>query len=181
MGDRRSGELGDKRIGAEALERERGDQLWRLARRDELGERRPDNRGRLEPVRPPAARDQETVHFGHAEDRAVVGTEVAQAGPLAKDLRALELWEELEGVSCRVLQKRERARAEIRRVRLDLRPDQEFATVGLVIGSGTPARSATSVDHPAVALITVPALISPRFVCTPVTRPLDRSMPVTLV
>src|SRR6267143_5177650 len=32
----------------------------------------------------------------------------------------------------------------------------------VVIGSGTPARSATSVDHPAVALITVPALTSPR-------------------
>ena len=51
----------------------------------------------------------------------------------------------------------------------------------VVIGSDTPARLATRVDQPAVALITIPASTSPRVVCTPVTRPFDRSMPVTSV
>ena len=51
----------------------------------------------------------------------------------------------------------------------------------VVIGSGTPARSATSVDQPAVALTTMPVLMRPRVVSTPVTRPLERSMPVTSV
>src|ERR1700758_4865877 len=46
-----SSELGDEGIGVEALERERLDQLGRLAGRDELGERRPDDRCRLEAVR----------------------------------------------------------------------------------------------------------------------------------
>ena len=103
----------------------------RLARRDQLGERDADDRRRLEAVRAPAARDQETVHIGHAEDRAVVGAQVAQPGPLAQDLRALELREQLERVPRRVLEERERARAEVRRVRLDLGADQELAAIGL--------------------------------------------------
>ena len=51
----------------------------------------------------------------------------------------------------------------------------------VVIGSGTPARSPTSVDQPAAALITVPHATSPRVVRTPVTRPPERSIPVTSV
>ena len=51
----------------------------------------------------------------------------------------------------------------------------------VVIGSGTPAMSASSVLQPAVAETTVPAFTCPRLVFTPVTRPLERSMPVTLV
>jgi hypothetical protein len=51
----------------------------------------------------------------------------------------------------------------------------------VVTGSGTPARSHTCVLHPAVQLTTVSARTSPRVVLTPVTRPLERAMPVTSV
>jgi hypothetical protein len=51
----------------------------------------------------------------------------------------------------------------------------------VVIGSRTPARSATSVDQPAVALTIVSQATSPLLVRTPVTRPLACSIPVTFV
>jgi hypothetical protein len=41
--------------------------------------------------------------------------------------------------------------------------------------------SQINVLHPAVALITVPVAIRPRLVCTPVTRPFERSIAVTSV
>ncbi len=43
-----------------------------------------------------------------------------------------------------------------------------------MIGSGTPARSQTSVDQPAVQEMTVSASTAPRVVSTPVTRPFSR-------
>jgi hypothetical protein len=51
----------------------------------------------------------------------------------------------------------------------------------VVIGMGTPAMPEMSELQPAVQLSTVPALIRPRFVRTPATRPFSRSMPVTSV
>ena len=62
---------------------------------------------------------------------AVVGREVAEPGPRAQHLRALELREELEGVRRGVLEERERAGRLVRRVRLDLGADQELAAIGL--------------------------------------------------
>ena len=115
----------------EALERERRDQLRRLAGGDELREGRPDDRRRLEAVSAPACRDEEPVELGLPEDGAVVGREVTEAGPRAQHADAFELREELEDVARRVLEKRERALAVVGRVRLDLRADQELAAVGL--------------------------------------------------
>ena len=51
----------------------------------------------------------------------------------------------------------------------------------VVIGSRTSAMSQISVLQPAVALITVPVAIRPRLVCTPLTRPFERSIAVTSV
>src|SRR5581483_3082848 len=83
-------ELRDERVGVEALERERGDQLRRLAAaRDELRERLADDRCGLEAVRPPARGDVEVLELRPAEDRAVVGRQVAEPGPRAQDTQAL--------------------------------------------------------------------------------------------
>src|SRR5439155_18201111 len=70
--DRGGGQLGDESVGVEALEAEGRDQRRRLPRGDELGDGRPDDRRGLEAVRPPAARDEEAVHLGPPENRAVI-------------------------------------------------------------------------------------------------------------
>ncbi len=90
-----------------------------------------DDRRGLEAVRPPPRRDVEVVDLGLAEDRAVVGREVAEPGPRAEHLRALELRQELDRVSGRVLEERQRAGRLVRRVRLDLGADEELAAVRL--------------------------------------------------
>ena len=51
----------------------------------------------------------------------------------------------------------------------------------VVIGSGSPAMSATMLDQPAVALTTTPAVTSPWFVFTPRMRSPSRMKPVTSV
>ena len=102
-----------------------------VLRRDQLGERRADDRRGLEAVGAPAGGDVEVLELGLAEDRAVVGREVAEAGPGAQHLDALELREELEHVAGRVLEERERPDRLVGRVRLDLGADQELAAVGL--------------------------------------------------
>jgi hypothetical protein len=51
----------------------------------------------------------------------------------------------------------------------------------VVIGSGTPAMSHTSVLHPDTQEMTVLAEMSPRFVRTPRTRPPSTWMPSTRV
>src|SRR6185436_16565222 len=84
VADGGGGELGDELVLVEALERERLDELGLLARGDELGEGLSDDRGGLEAVRPPAGADVEVLDLGLAEDRAVVGAQVAQAGPRAQ-------------------------------------------------------------------------------------------------
>src|SRR5262249_39714851 len=88
-----SGKLGDERIRVEPLERERRDEVGGLPTRHELGQRHADDRRSLEAVRAPTRRDVEVVDLRLAEDRAVVGREVAEAGPRAQNLRALELRE----------------------------------------------------------------------------------------
>ena len=80
--DGRRGELGDEPVLVEALERERRDQVRRAPGGDQLGERRADDRRRLESVRAPAGADVEAVDLGLAEDRAVVGAEVASPAQL---------------------------------------------------------------------------------------------------
>ncbi len=49
----------------------------------------------------------------------------------------------------------------------------------VVIGSGSPARRATMLDQPAVALSTMPQAMSPCVVFTPCIRPPAISKPVT--
>src|SRR5438309_5461046 len=68
MRHRRGGQLGDERVGVEAVERERCDQLRRLPGRDELRERCADDRSCLEAVRAPAGRDVEPVDLRPAEN-----------------------------------------------------------------------------------------------------------------
>src|SRR2546423_14566852 len=89
-------ELRHERVRIEALERERGDQIRRLAGGDELRERRADDRRRLEAVRPPPGREVEAVDLGLAEDRAVVRAEVAEPRPRPQHVDLLELRTELE-------------------------------------------------------------------------------------
>src|SRR5512144_173301 len=125
------GQLGDERIGVEAVQREGRDQVGRLPARDQLGKGDADDRRRLEAVRPPPRRHVEVVDLRLAEDRAVVGREVAETGPRAQDLRALELRKELDGMRGGVLDERQRSRRAVRRVGLDLRTDQELAAVRL--------------------------------------------------
>ena len=115
----------------EALQPERLDQVGRPAARDQLGERDPDDRRRLEPVGPPPAVDEEAVDLGDAHDRAVVRAHVAEARPVAEDPGRVQLREQLEHVARRVLDEREGALVRVRRVRLDLGADQELAAVGL--------------------------------------------------
>src|SRR4051812_24660903 len=102
------GELGDELVLVEALERERLDELGLLAGGDELGQRLADDRRRLEPVRAPAGADVEVLDLGLPEDRAVVGAQVAQAGPRAQQAGVLELREELERVARDLLQEVQR-------------------------------------------------------------------------
>ncbi len=115
----------------EALHGEGGDEVRGLPARDELGERHADDGRGLEPVRPPPRRDVEVVDLRLAEDRAVVGREVAEARPRAQDLRALQLGQELDRVPGRVLEERERPGRLVRRVGLDLRADEELSAVRL--------------------------------------------------
>src|SRR3990172_9695704 len=72
MGDRGCGRLGHERVSVEARELERLDQPRRLLRRDELGERRADDRRRLEAVRAPAAVDDEALDLRHPHHGAEV-------------------------------------------------------------------------------------------------------------
>src|SRR4051812_28986353 len=124
VGDGCRGRLGDERIRVETLEFEGLDEVWGTARVDQLGERLADDRCGLEAVRAPARRHMEVVDLGLAEDRAVVGGDVAQPGPRAQHPRVLELGEELAGVARRFLQEVQRALHAIGRPRLDLRADQ---------------------------------------------------------
>src|SRR5215211_378852 len=71
------GELGYELVLIEALELERLDQVRSLAGGGQLGQRLPDDRRRLEPVRPPTGAHVEALDLGLAEDRRVVGREVA--------------------------------------------------------------------------------------------------------
>src|SRR5919204_3646067 len=96
-------QFGDELVLVEALERERRDQVGRALRGDELGERLAHDRRRLEAVSAPARAHVEVVHLGLAEDRAVVGAQVAQPGPRAQEPSVLELREELERMAREVL------------------------------------------------------------------------------
>src|SRR5215216_2769161 len=87
------GELGYELVLIEPLELERLDQVRSLTGGRKLGQRLADDRRRLEPVRPPAGADVEAVDLRLAEDRRVVGREVAQPGPAAQHARALQLRE----------------------------------------------------------------------------------------
>src|SRR3954467_12758829 len=79
VADSGGGELGHELVLVEALEPERLDELGLSPGRDERGERLADERGGLEAVRPPAGADVEVLDLGLAEDRAVVGAQVAEA------------------------------------------------------------------------------------------------------
>src|SRR3954464_1524009 len=94
---------------------------------DELGGRLADDRGGLEAVRPPAGADVEVLDLGLAEDGAVIGAQVAQAGPGAQQARVLQLREELERVARDLLQEVERPVHPVRRPRLDLGAHEELA------------------------------------------------------
>ena len=131
MAHGRGGQLGHEGIGVESLEREGGDQVRHFPIRHELGERDSYDRGRLEPVGSPPGRDVEVVDLRLPEDRAVVGRQIAETGPRAEHPRPLELREELDGMSGGVLEERKCADALVRRVRLDLRTDEELAAVRL--------------------------------------------------
>src|SRR5215210_9403553 len=108
MADRGSGQLGDQLVLVEAFERERGDQIRGPARGDQLGECLADDRSRLEPVGAPTGADMEVLDLRAAEDRAVVGAQVAEARPGPKEPRPLELGKELESVAGEGLQEVER-------------------------------------------------------------------------
>src|ERR687895_1114909 len=131
MAHRRRGQLGNELVLVEPLQRERLDQRGGGAGGGQLGERLAHDRRRLEPVRPPPGADVEVVHFGLAEDRAVVGAEIAQACPAAQDARSLELREELERVPRNLLHEVERALHPVGGPGLDLGAHQELAAVGL--------------------------------------------------
>src|SRR5262245_9861342 len=92
----RSSQLGYEPIAEEALERERLDQVRRPAGGDQFRKRLADYRRRLEAVGPPPRADQEAVDVGQAEDRRVVGADVAQPGPATQHARPLELRQQLE-------------------------------------------------------------------------------------
>src|SRR5215218_8033880 len=109
MADRGGGQLGDELVLVEAFERERRDQIWGPAFGDQLGECLADDRSRLEAVGAPTRADVEVLDLRAAEDRAVVGAQVAQARPGPKEPCPLELREELERVAGEVLQEVERA------------------------------------------------------------------------
>src|ERR1700733_5235131 len=91
--------FGYESVIVEALKRERLDELRRLSAGDELGERLADDRSGLEAVGSPASAEVEVVHLGAAEDRAVVGADVAEPGPGAQQARVFELGEKLECVA----------------------------------------------------------------------------------
>ena len=98
---------------------------------DQVGHRDAHDRRGLEPVRPPAAVDQEPLDVGEPHDRRVVGRHVAQAAPRAHQLHPSEHREELERVRGRDLEEIQRGVLRVRRVRLDLRADQDLASVRL--------------------------------------------------
>src|SRR5215203_4650112 len=75
---RRCGELGYELVLIETLQLERLDQLRSLTGGRELGQRLADDRRRLESVRPPPGAHVEALDLRFAEDRRVVGREVAQ-------------------------------------------------------------------------------------------------------
>src|SRR5215218_2968130 len=72
------GELGYELVLIEPLQLERLDQVRSSTGRRKLGQRLADDRRRLEAVRPPAGADVEALDLRLAEDRRVVGREVAQ-------------------------------------------------------------------------------------------------------
>src|SRR5215207_11479737 len=93
------GELRDELISVEALQGEWLDQLRHLAGVDQLRESRADDRRRFEAVGSPSGAEQESIHLGGPEDRAVVRADVAEARPAPKHPGMFELGEELERVA----------------------------------------------------------------------------------
>src|SRR5215204_4682126 len=67
----------------EPVEAEGGDELWRLARGDELGHRLARDGAGLEPVRAPAHVHEEALHGCYAHDGRKVRRHVAETRPLA--------------------------------------------------------------------------------------------------
>src|SRR5450432_2581191 len=82
--DGRGGELRNERVGVEPLQGERCDHVGGLPGGDQLGEGGADDRGGFEAVGAPAGRDVEVLELGLAEDRTVVGGEIAETGPSAE-------------------------------------------------------------------------------------------------
>ena len=85
----------------------------------------------LKPYVPQPRRDVEALELGYAEDRAVVGREVAETRPRAEHVEPLELREELERVPAEYSRNGNVPIRLVGRVRLDLGADQELAAVGL--------------------------------------------------
>src|SRR4051794_18567546 len=103
----------------------RRDQLRRLPGTDEVGNGIADDRGGLEPVRPPAGVHDEAVHLRHAHDRRVIRRHIAVPRPLAQDLRMAEHRQQLDHVHRQILDEPERAGVRVAGVRLDLRAHHE--------------------------------------------------------
>src|SRR3954452_15607602 len=120
VADGGGGELGHEAVLVEALEREGGDEVGCAPGVHELGQGLADDRRGLEAVGAPAGADVEVLDLGPAQDRAVVGAELAQPGPRAQQPRALELGEELERMAGDLLQEVQGALHAIGRPRLDL-------------------------------------------------------------
>src|ERR687896_890536 len=131
MTHRRGRELRNELVLVEALQGEGLDQVWRLPRGRQLGQRLTHDRRRLEPVGAPPRADVEVVDLGLTQDRAVIGRQVAESRPTPQDAGALELREELERVAADLLHEVDRALNPVGGPGLDLGAHEDIAAVRL--------------------------------------------------
>ena len=132
MRDGRGGQLGDERVRAEALERERRDQRRASARsRRARPASSPTIGAALKPYVPQPVETWKPSTSVSPEDRAVVGGEVAEARPLRAAPSRSSCGK--SSSTCRAEYSRNGnvLGAAVGRVRLDLGADQELAAVGL--------------------------------------------------